>query len=615
MTHPLPPPSSSTSSSGSSRNHSTHSNSSSVSESNQSAVTPQFVHVLQKYKSPANFGGHLYNENNKDKHVLQHQPSIPELISHLKLLQSFSVLKKSICKQATSTLSANLIWKCFLSNSIRRFISFISALKSKFHQKSHSSVEIESTLYISQIPDCDTFNQFMKDLLPPLDILLVWYNFLLDSRSAYDCFARNDFLEFFFFPFPLQQINSSIDDDKFSYNPNQLYKNNFHRLMLDFNCNLTFDIHERFNHNDIQVPIKCPNCNHILQENIPLTDYINDHFILELNDSSNCSCGFPNVLTHESLRIRQLFTDLNKSKLMPNIYKQKSNQLNKPTNLYLIDYDSYFKQLTFDSHLSDLKTIINILSKSYNHASLKSSKILNEYLQFDIMNFTILTKSNLIEVSKNLINLSIQQEQFSDKINSLNIINSTHIEESLIHAKNRYENYWILLQKNEISLIPTLDIDFIWHTHRLSFYYYYNWSKLHKDTLINHTHHFNKLITNQLFQDSSILYRETFHSDYTSCFCKNCEIVRDKTNSIMIDKLINSNLNQSLSLIFTKNVNFSHISRTNKIHSSNEYENINSKIDHKYNKSIPKRRNHIASGQVWGSVNVHNVGAIGGGFY
>lgn len=526
---------------------------------------PQFVYLLHDFKDEEYFGTYQYYKTSQN--LYPHTPRLPEVLTLLKLFKCFNNMKKMVLKYhhtKNPSISSNTIWKAFLGKAIRRFIIFISILKAKFPDPKLVKPMSTNKLFDMK-PGTSSFSKTMNELLPPIDIVLVWYCFHMFIGEAYDNYSRNNFTKFLFHPFPLYQVNKAIKNDDFSYNPLQFQKNNFEDLIREYDYDLPFD--DLYNLS-IQFPVKCPNCYNTLIDNCKLVDFIDSNFKIDIGDS-NCKCQFNLIITHENLKIRQLYADLNKdpSIPMPTIYNQRFCQLQglNPNDIDIECDDSFFKDLAFDPNDDPkLKQLIQLFEKISQSPNLNNLQVLKTYQTYNLWHLTIpsnkLKKVYPIEISSNVLSLINIEEDFISKLNQLDLLQSDHIEKVYRQSLDKYLKFMTLF-KNLNYVISTLDIDLIWHVHQLSLYSYYQTILPLANKLTDRNQQLDKNATNEYFVQLNNQFKSIFNQFLTNCHCEFCYKTRLKSTKV---KFLLKNLKKK-DLISNYNVGLSHISRYNAI--------------------------------------------------
>lgn len=481
-----------------------------------------------------------------DKTIVQYPKFLPttaEALTHLKLLKAFSVMKNKVIGDENNTDYYQINqWKSFITVAVRRFIIFVSALKA---------------LYINEFGDANNksfedlnktkgFENIMANLLPPLDVIMVWHAFLLNPKSFFDTFSRNSFIDFAKYPLPLDRIYSCINNETFEFSVPESYEKNYINVLKKFiNNNDTDFIYEIKNFSMYQhlVIINCPNCKNTISDPIPLvtdscTGFADSEFITKKKyqqgycfDSSHCYCSKIEDLTHEQLRKLQLFCDINSSKSLPGIEKYLSNTLTNPkfAKRNTISINQIIKlgvQKSWEYADSSISDIITRAAIDNGRSGRIIKVILREYLQFNLIHLTV---PNAISIGEDLVGCVLRQESFVKKMNAINWLGSSTVLENLNTARVRYQRFFLMLTDAKLKkmLVPTLDIDLIWHTHQLWMYGYFH------DCLNSPCHsaidHDDKVDEGKLddgFEFTSKIYKRKYKEDYSICYCQYCSEIR-----------------------------------------------------------------------------------------
>lgn len=553
------------------------------------SASPTFVSSLKT----EDFSGDAYYSGHKAE-----LPLATEVVAHLKLIKAFQVLRKEVCRKAKDRRAGEYVWKAFVNHSVRRFVLFVLALRHKYPGVSSGLQQNEDAQFFASIPKNNGLQICLEDLCPPIDILLVWYSLMIHTKVAYDVFARNDYLEFLFHPFPLHQANKCIRDDDFTFHGSQAYKSNFHDLMDDYE-ECAYDL-GRFVPDHVSINIYCPECNQVLVEEKPLcggftSGFIDPDFTAEAG--TECLCGFSSTINHDTLRVRQFYHDLHSETIMLGIYRLRLNMFKRRT-ANLAEDDKFFKQLLFSKEKSDIRSVIDRFSLSVSHPHLNSALVFEEYGRSGLIPLTI-GRADALEVIPDLATLVLQEEPFLNKINGLNILGLLKHESAVANALKRYTKYWEILSKFDCTLVPTIDIDLVWHTHKLLFHSYYDWlvAKDKRKRLLDASGPADRHHTDANFEETAVFYRQYFHQDYTFCPCRFCSEVRHKAN-VMVSK----HHGLPSELVHTNTVGFTHISRYNAVGKKKEQQKAT---------DLGPKKKVRARKAFWLST---NLGTVGGGF-
>lgn len=119
----------------------------------------------------------------------------------------------------------------------------------------------------------------------------------------------------------------------------------------------------------------------------------------------------------------------------------------------------------------------------------------------------------------------IRQSSFVDKMNGHLWIRSPCVEGTIRRAIGRYNNFLTLLAKHEkLTVVPTLDIDLVWHTNQcFSGQGYAAGMKTRVGRFINHDDTIAKPALGDGFGETRKLYRIHFGKEYRICGCWDCE--------------------------------------------------------------------------------------------
>lgn len=514
---------------------------------------------------------------------MKHFPTSVEVVSHMKLLKAIEVFKQKLVGNKGSDLYKTKVWTIFLNNAIRRFLLFLSALykyydiSKKFPRgygqntpqnpspdatsrpvKASKTVICatkyydgpnESQLVYEANENHQAWGKLFETWLPPLDIIIVWHSLLLNPKSCYDNFVKLKFLQFSNFPFPLKLINQSINEN-FEFKPNRQLQLKYLDIIKTFaedSNDLIYDILPDFNISQPLVTIYCPICWSALVYDYPLTTtentgFADKDFKVTVKDSV-CKCPFVSTISHDELRKRQLFADLKANVCLAGVIKNWSEvisscsqSMNDPLNFNhviktiikdTINFNDKFKESTLAEFATSFR------SKVYQK---EIRLILRNYLQIGLSHLTI--KHGLF-IWEDLLGCIIRQERFTEKINKSGWLVSPNLKSTIDESIVRYGQFLVLIAENREILVPTLDIDLIWHTHQLSQFFYFN--QFDNETgVIDHDDKVEVVLLDTNFKKTLRLYKAKFKSDYSYCPCWYCVSNKGKPPSKLFFKKSNS---------------------------------------------------------------------------
>lgn len=152
-----------------------------------------------------------------------------------------------------------------------------------------------------------------------------------------------------------------------------------------------------------------------------------------------------------------------------------------------------------------------------------SDRLLLEHIQCALSNNPMIKK---------LVDAVTRQAAFVEKMDRQLWIRSPALEDTLQRAMQRYGNFLELFKMYPRKmLVPTLDIDLVWHTHQCSPAQYVEGTKKLAGRFIDHN---DKLGNDKLdpgLENTIDLYRIRFAEEYEYCLCWDCEVVKSAVES------------------------------------------------------------------------------------
>lgn len=117
-----------------------------------------------------------------------------------------------------------------------------------------------------------------------------------------------------------------------------------------------------------------------------------------------------------------------------------------------------------------------------------------------------------------------RQAHFIDKMNNSLWLRSPALQGTLNRAVVRYERFIQLFKMHPgTMLVPTLDIDLVWHTHQCSPRSYQAFCEREAGRSINHDDSLGKATLKDGFKETCLLYEARFQEEYNVCLCWECE--------------------------------------------------------------------------------------------
>ncbi|CAK7894294.1 hypothetical protein CAAN1_02S06480 [[Candida] anglica] len=485
------------------------------------------IHQYQHTITPRSIGSNSTSSDSTiPRTVLQssgrpHRSSVPNvniIIAHLKLMKCFQNLTQSIPKKD---------WTIFLRNSLRRFIWYVTLLKNKFKPRQRYSNEAAQLSNYKNLPLAKFCSHSISSQLPPIDILYVWYVLTSKTTSYYEMGARNSFLEFSFLPFPLIPVASSLSMNSFQYCPDK-------RAVQKFMAFTDNNIPYHWNLSSLQtVPIICPVCSQKLAG-----VYLKD--IEGFSQLSSCRCKFQGQLCSSQLSKRQLYADLCSEKPLPFLYQTLSSHLfeSETYDTTVEEIDISLKEiLATPNRIQELKLASTTIETFFNSVEEDLESMDDKDIAFKIidrlgkyytssstsmLNATI-PASNPIQITEGW-NIFETRNELIEKISSLKWLYNPQLENVLLPKSiARYGAFFHILSDNYrcYSLVPLVDIDLVWQTHKLAVHSYMEHCKIKcHNNVIDAIYDTSKLASN--FEYTCKLYKTVYHKEYSSCNCYYC---------------------------------------------------------------------------------------------
>lgn len=119
-----------------------------------------------------------------------------------------------------------------------------------------------------------------------------------------------------------------------------------------------------------------------------------------------------------------------------------------------------------------------------------------------------------------------RQMAFVDKMDEQLWIRSPALEGTLHRAIDRYLKLLKLLRLYpDTMLVPTLDIDLVWHTYQCSAAQYRSATQVYAGRFINHDDKLGRHLLDNGMEKTRQLFRTRFGEEYLLCNCWDCETV------------------------------------------------------------------------------------------
>lgn len=450
-------------------------------------------------------------------------PTADHCLAHLKLLSTFHILREDIgytdglfglwdakCEVFEGTQREETLakmrekrWALYVARAVERFEEWwMKVLWPRAGGKRLLGKEmILTNKEFTQFPDTGRLQKWTIQMLPPIDVLMVWHSFMLNPRNYLEDCIRFGLKDTWATGLPWDVVNAAIDTS-FNYNVPDVTR-------------LDFEKWTGFSWNNIHDPLtktlSCPRCNQ--QLDIPWTTCGQGEKTSADELLAMAGTGYADrdldFLCHKCLG------KVNHNLLLVAKFKKDTGNLilkdwpmggtilspsiGVPTAPGERDwgrYPDYFPNRLVGGHLrsavleiitrdnnptmEDIKTLIetaikdkSIVRKVNNKAAHEPSTLLPaERLSIRKMMSRYWENRSIFALE--LGGAVIRQGAFVDKMYGLDWLHSPTARSTMDRLLTKYSRFISIIGANPLqTAVPTLDVDLGWHTHQLSPKSYY----------------------------------------------------------------------------------------------------------------------------------------------
>jgi len=379
----------------------------------------------------------------------------------------------------------------------------------------------------------NTLEKFVRRNLPPLDVWMVLHAYLLNPQSFAEDSIRLRSLR------PLAMLTASLShfffDTLDTINDMILWKAHAtSRSNWVSKTGLPFDPFESaavLQHQELL----CPKCKAVIS--VPYitasgTGYAQQNF------SHACpSCAFE--VTRERLAVAKLTTDLTAHLLHDSQLAIADVQLFLPYTLRTVFGEDKVRAITIKQELLNLKPISQFNSRKWRQdqsVGVAMAESLKWKLNEVQKSFLSLQRPKIgakvlgaycdqRPFSIELVGAVLRQGSFVKKIHNLGWTSPSYFEKredaaALHYAIVRYHAFLDLLSSSQHMLVvPTLDIDLVWHSHQLSGPRYHKDCKTNIGRYIDHDDKVEQFHLSDAFDSTCRAWEKRYGMSYTQCGC------------------------------------------------------------------------------------------------
>ncbi|OBT97940.1 hypothetical protein VE01_04050 [Pseudogymnoascus verrucosus] len=400
-----------------------------------------------------------------------------------------------------------------------------------------------------------------RDMLPPLDVLMVWHSFMLNPRNYLEDCMRFGLRDTWYAGMPWKAVNDSINDS-FYYEVTDAAKAKW--------ISSTSRPWSNLDESSVK-SLKCPRCSTL--QSIPWTTasmeesarhnwdmkYVG-HGYAEGDLLATCPVCNLNI-THDILRVTKFKRDA--EDLLRSDYPMGGTIVpgkgGTPLNVRL--HEATYGPQSFPNRLikEHLRTqVLDLNKEDYGSKFCRTGNLIyvRTLIEQSIGDKTIIAKINGYKTSgkmypderlavrhmmsrywtnhslfsMELTSAVIRQGSFVDKMHKIDWLHSPTALSTMERLLIKYERFFRIMASNpKQTAVPTLDVDLAWHTHQLSPREYYNFSiRMTIDRFIDHDDKIDEEKLSEGFEWTSKEYERTYGTVYSECTCWYCEAIRAK---------------------------------------------------------------------------------------
>ncbi|CRK11061.1 hypothetical protein BN1708_010005 [Verticillium longisporum] len=460
------------------------------------------------------------------------RPTPDACLAHLRLLFAFQVLKNEVgytdglweiwderAKGSAQVLAAlrEKRWALYVARAVDRYgawwQSFVPDMLLEADLVTPGVVG-RTSRYVGFVQEAKPM-KWTEEMLPPLDVLMVWHAQMLNPRLYFEDCLRYGHDSIWAGGMPWDVVNKAIDGQFNWISTGDRLANWTARTDAAWKNQDDTDIKE----------LRCPACPATVQ--IPWTTcglpkgYSgtsrpgiagSGYGDGQLENSCN-ACNF--VVTHDSLRVTKLLKDIQNATKSGTAMPGTILDLKTGVPAMIKNDEKDEHDRLFPSRLACRGLLIEVLGMM----DPKNDKISTMLAVKDIVE--TFTESHRIQIELG--------GKAADKKNDvkLNWLHLPTAEQSMLKNVTKYERFFDIMAANPgEAAVPTLDVDLAWHTHQLSPKAYYEYSVSTTRNFVDHNDKVDEEKLGVSFEWTSKMYEKKYNEVYAECRCWYCETVR-----------------------------------------------------------------------------------------
>ncbi|KAL4890841.1 hypothetical protein BDV59DRAFT_194767 [Aspergillus ambiguus] len=446
-------------------------------------------------------------------------------------------------------------WAVYTTRAVERYTAWWKTCVPSSRSRVRLS-DFEKESY-NNVTDGDLPLHWSRNVLPPLDVLMVWHAHMLNPRAFFEDCVRHGKLSLWVAGFPWALLHECIDDQDLVYEPGEVARDKFYRGTGHQWDNLE---------EKMEKVLTCPQCQ--APVSVPWTEgestimpgemWEDWHGFADKSFAATCpTCDYN--INHDKLKVDKFRRDVNAlvvSKLpMPGTFynlrgipeaftysHRRKIQPSFPNRLLLAiseeilefthaksgkcpDISTLRDKLQFKLKDRNVMRVVNSTSVSttlYPVEKVAFRRMMSRYWD------------NVGPFALDLVGAVIRQGTFVQKMDDIDWLHSPTVKETMLRLIQKYVVFFSIMCTNPRRMaVPTLDVDLAWHTHQLSPFRYYAYSTYMSkmgcrfQIFIDHDDKIAEDALSDGFEWTSKMYKKITNGElYSECTCWYCEATR-----------------------------------------------------------------------------------------
>jgi len=518
-------------------------------------------------------------------------PQIEDCIAHLKVLECFYQLQRSIgatdglfgisntvipdngfSKDQRNQLLAKLAekrWAIYVSRAVARFEAWSASMFPIPRMITVAELEQDGKAgHLCEPTAAQSTFALRKNSLPPVDVLMVWHAYMLNPRAYLEDCLRLGRMALWHAEFAWQIVVDCIDSGTFAYNASDAAKSAFERSTKLAWENLSDPIAKH---------VVCPQCDE--SQKIPMTtgpetgsDVSVDNFeqvSAAVDGMLSCGTGYCDKalkatcsscnadITHDSLSAGKFCHDLRAllgrnvpmggtilgTKGIPwkfaDVFDEQCEGICSFPNALLRaglgkkilegpeETSSNQTMEGIRDSIADALTDPSYLRRVPGVVNMRVPRI----QRIGIRRMMSRYWENSSPFALDLMGAVIRQGGFIEKMHQIDWLHSPALLNTTKRLLVKYQRFISIIAKSFALAVPTLDIDLAWHTHQLSPYEYMRYTVMQTKQFVDHDDKIAETTLNDAYEGTRVTYQRLYGESYCECTCWYCEAIRESNTS------------------------------------------------------------------------------------